>query len=233
METERTRTQLSKDRESLDSAFKGYQEQYNKLTTIPESNQKVLDAATQMRAIEQANDAFDWEELEARDPTQAILQRQKLNAAYDQAGRNYQSAITEFNQNSETVQANIKNYHKAKIFENIPEWKDPKEYQKDADAIGEMLTKYGFDKKEIENVYDYRLSMIVRDLMKLKSKSIEADAIKTRLKLKKKSKPLKGVQNQRREPAKKMALNKKIANASKSSDTNLKVSAISDLLKQS
>jgi len=232
METERLRGQIDTDRQNLDNTVREVRQQFESAAAIPELQEGIMVHATTMRAIVQANEAFDWDALEASDPTQAMLQRQKLERAYAQAKHSYDEAMSDYQDRQKEVMENLRKYESAKTAEVIPEWRDPKVYQKDADAIGIMLVKeYGFSEKELENITDHRLSKLVRDLMLLKSKAAEVTPGKIKVQRKNNGKrALPGKQNQQKQVAGKKALNKTISAAKKSNDLRVKAAGVSALI---
>lgn len=228
MSRERDQQKFAEDREHFDEAVRYYQNVWEENKKLPEFNQQVLTAATNVLAIEQADANFDWDALEKSDPTQAILQRQKLTDAHAQATQEYEAAKGILEQNRGKAFADMKTYEKAKTLEAIPEWSDPASYQKDADAMGPLLSEYGFNSEEIQNVYDHRLTRLVRDYMLLRAK--EKDVNLTKKKLRIVPKKLSGKNTQNRKVGKSVALKRKLNAAKNSRDDRQKASAIADLL---
>lgn len=231
MSRERDQKQFAEDRQKFDEAVRYQQSVWEENQKLPEFNQNVLAAATNVMAIEQADANFDWESLENEDPTQAILQRQKVTEAHRKAVAAYEKAVNELESKRKSAFEDMKKYEKAKTLEAIPEWASPEAYQKDADKIGNLLLEYGYNAKEVQNVYDHRLTKLVRDFTLLREKAKNVDTTKKKLRIT--PKKLKGKHTQTRKTGKKIALKRKIETATASKDNRVKADAVTDLLMNS
>lgn len=228
MSMERDRKQFADDQKQFDIAVRQQQAVWEENQKLPEFNKNVLTAATNVLAIQQADANFDWEALERENPTQAILQKQKLNEALQLAQQEYQDSVKSLEDARQRSFSQMKQYEKAKTLEAIPEWADPAAYQKDADVMGSLLADYGFGQEEVANVYDHRLTKLVRDFVMLKAEKDSANTTVKKLrvvpkKLKQKTTSSKKVGN-------KIALKRKVANAKSSRDDRVKASAVTDLI---
>lgn len=228
MSKERDQRQFSDAQQKFDQAVKAQHKQWEEQQKVPELNEQVLAAATNVRAIQQANANFDWEALEQTDPTQAILQKQKVNEALIVAKKEHQSALKILSNKRKNALDNMKAYERNKTLDIIPEWSDISTYQKDADRMGPLMESYGFTPDEVNNIYDHRLTKFVRDFMILKEQVKDADVVKK--KLRKVPKKLVSSNANARKTAKKVARNKSFDNAKNSKDDRVKANAISQLL---
>jgi len=228
MERERDQKQFAENQVKFDEAVRYHQAQWADNQKLPELNDQVIAAATNVRAIEQADANFDWEALEAADPTQALLQKQKLNEALKIAKEDHQSAVSKVTDQRNKAFTDMKAYERGQTLDKIPEWKDPKVYQKDADRMGPLLAEYGFSPQEVQNVYDHRLTQVIRDFMLLKETAGKANLTKKKLRITKKR--LSSSNTETVKVGKKVALNKKLNHAKDSKDDRVKASAIADLL---
>jgi len=228
MSRERDQKQFADDKANFESVVREQQSQWAANQNLPELNNQVLSAATTVRAIEQADENFDWEALEQSDPTQAILQRQKLNDALQMARDEHAKAVDGVKGQQAQAFMNMKAFERMKTLEVIPEWSDPSAYQKDADRMGPLLAEYGFSADEVQNVYDHRLTKVIRDFMLLKDKANGGELLKKKLRVNKKKLTSKNSQSVK--VGKSVALKKKINLAANSKDDRVKANAVSDLL---
>jgi hypothetical protein len=181
-----------------------------------------------MRAVQQQYESTDWDTLEQQDPSKALLYQQKLERAYAQAQNQYNDITTRQKEQQDNALNMIKTQSRQKILQNIPEWKDPKVFQKEGDLIGNILVGYGYTPQEIEQVYDPRLSLILRDFMKLKVQADKAGTTAKKLRLTPKKLP--GSAPKTKKMLKKAQTDKAVKEAMNSKNIKQKVSAVSQLL---
>ncbi|MBT8448046.1 MAG: hypothetical protein KJO69_00030, partial [Gammaproteobacteria bacterium] len=195
---------------------------------IPAMNEELMQSAVQMQMVQQQYANTDWDALEEQDASKALLYQQKLERAYATAKNSYDEIIGKQQEQQTKSMEQMKAQSRQKILQNIPEWKDPTVFQKEGDLIGNLLVKYGYTPQEIEQVYDPRLSVLLRDFMKLKVKADKAGTTVKKLRLTPKKLP--GSSPKTKKMIKKQKLNKTVNEAMNSKNIKDKVSAVSQLL---
>lgn len=230
-EIERQKVQLQNDRAALNSQVEQYKQNVQNQQQMPEMNEEMMQSAVQMEMIKQQYAATDWEALEESDPTKAMLYQQKLERAFTMAQQNQSEIIAKQQQIQKDNMDKIKAVSRNEILNKIPEWKNPQVFQKEGDLIAGILQKYGYTPNEIENVYDPRLSVILRDFMKLKIKADKADTTIKKLRITPKKLP--GSAPKTKKMLKNAKLKKTMNEAMNSKNIKDKVSAVSDLLNNS
>lgn len=231
MEVERSRTQLQNERAAFESDVEQFKQQASQ-QNLPMMNEEVMEAAVTMRMIQEQYQNIDWDAFEQQDAAKALLHRQKLNDSYTHAENKYNQLMSMHNQQKEDALKQVKVKSRQKILESIPEWSDPAVFKKEGDAIGNILVKeYGYTPKEISQVYDHRLSKLLRDFMILKQKDAQADTVVKKLRIAPKKLPSSG--QGVKKVVQKKKLDKTIAAAKNSRDVRDKVSAVSQLINNS
>lgn len=227
-EIERSKAQLVNDRASLEREVEQYKNTVQQNSQLPAMNEELMKAAVEMESIKQQFSTIDWDAFEQQDPARAMLHQQKLERAYTAAEQQYKKITEDHANKQKNAMDTMKAHSRQKILEKIPEWSDPKVFQKEGDLIGNILVGYGYTPKEISDVYDPRLSVLLRDFMYLKTKSEKADVTVKKLRLTPKKLPSSGAPVKK--VIKKAQLNKTIEKARNSRDVRDKVGAVSQLL---
>lgn len=228
MELERGRVQLQNDRAALEQEVEQYKASIQQQQGIPAMNEELMNAAIQMRTVQSQYENTDWDALEQQDPAKALLYQQKLERAYAQAENTYNEITNKQSEQQKQTLNAIKAQSRQKILQNIPEWKDPKVFQQEGDLIGNILVGYGYTPQEIEQVYDPRLSVLLRDFMKLKVKADKAGTTIKKLRIAPKKMP--GSAPKTKKMIKNAQLKKTMNEAMNSKNIKEKVSAVSQLL---
>lgn len=228
MENERTRVQLTNDRAAFEQEVEQFKTQVQQQSEMPSMSDELIQAAVAMESIKNQYNSIDWDTFEEQDAAKALLHQNKLTNAFNQAQQNYDNLIKQQSEKAEAQMKNVKAQSRQKILEKIPEWNDPKVFQKEGDAIGNMLGKYGYTAKEISEVYDPRLSILLRDFMLLSAKAESANAEVKKLRLT--SKKIKSSGSGAKKVIKKAQLEKTMKKAAGSKDIRDKTAAVSHLL---
>lgn len=228
MEVERSKAQLVNDRASFEQDVEQFKQEVQQNQNVPAMNEELMGAAVQMESIKQQFNTIDWDAFEQQDAAKAMLHQQKLERAYAQAENQYKSLIEGYNKKQKDAMEAMKVKSRTAILEKIPEWKDPKVFQQEGDAIGNILTEYGYTAKEISSIYEPRLSALLRDYMKLKIKSDKANTTVKKLRLTPKKLP--SSSSTTKKVVKKAQLKKTIDKAKGSRDIRDKVGAVSQLI---
>lgn len=135
----------------------------------------------------------DWARLRVENPAeysalatdyqtrQAQLQQMRYQAAQMWQVTQQQRA----EENRLTHQNRVKKEFET-LMDTIPEWRDKEAYQKASKDIRDVLTEYGYEKDEIDTLYDHRHMKILKDLIKLRGtkdvKTEQAEIAKKKVK---------------------------------------------------
>lgn len=95
------------------------------------------------------------------------------NAKFQQRMGQYQQAVQAQGQlaNQQTLeqeaeQAEWRKAESAALQDKLPEWKDPKVKQAEAESIGQYLLDQGYANDELAELFDHRALLVARDAMK-------------------------------------------------------------------
>lgn len=110
--------------------------------------------------------SINWQELEANNPTEYVRLRQKFSDRQTELNQAFQF----INQKEQVKQAEETQKFKAflteeakKLDNSIPEWKDAETKKKDQAALRDYLKSHSYSDQEIDQVYDHRWVLILRD----------------------------------------------------------------------
>lgn len=227
-ELERNKTQLVSDRALFDQEVEQFKAQISQQQELPAMNEELMKAAVAMESVKQQWANIDWDAFESQDAAKALLTQQKLERSFAQAEHQYKDILKSNNDKRTNALQQAKTESRTKILQKIPEWNDPKVFQREGDLIGNILTSYGYNPAEITEVYDPRLSLMLRDFMMLKTKADKAGATAKKLRLTPKKLPSSGIGTKK--VVKRAQMKKTIEKAKKSRDVRDKVGAVSQLL---
>lgn len=225
---ERNKAQLASDRTLFEKDVEQFKSQLSQSQNLPNLNKDLMEAAVAMESIKSQYATIDWDAYEEQDAAKALLTQQKLERAYGQAEQKYNSIMKDHADKQKRAMNDMKASSRKQILEKIPEWGDPKVFQKEGDIIGNLLVGYGYTEKEISEVYDPRLSLLLRDFMMLKTKDDKGNKTVKKLRLTPKKLPSSG--SGTKKVVKKAQLNKTVEKARDSRDIRDKVGAVSQLL---
>jgi hypothetical protein len=118
---------------------------------------------------------INWDELRSEDPTKWSLMRQDfadkahkiqtLKSKLDESGR---SMYEQQQKISSDAQSQYINEQRAKMIEENPTWGDPEVFKTEMTGIRDFLnSNYGFTSNELDQVSDYRLIKLSKDIKEL------------------------------------------------------------------
>lgn len=156
--------ELSDARKAFEQEAQTKRQQYEQ--GLDQLNQS-LTLANQMLQGEYSQ--INWAELEKSEPLEYLKLRTKFEDRQKQLLQSYQ-LLQQEEQKRQATQTQaftsmIEDEGK-KLLNSIPEWKDAKVKQRDKDAIKGYLKSLNYSDKEIGEVYDHRLVLMVRDAMR-------------------------------------------------------------------
>lgn len=138
-------------------------------TQAQQVDQRMIDAESQLRQINETYNNIDWVSFERDNPAEAVLQKQKFQEAYSKASSDRDELVSHITQENQTAQENYLNSQRVQLGKLIPEWKDRKTYDEDRVAIRSLLTEYGFSEGDIKEIRDAKAIKLINDFAKLKS----------------------------------------------------------------
>jgi len=161
---------LTRDNASLQTQLTEAQSGLEQAQTGVNQGQQLSQAMVQqmgyLESINRAEQNTDWDELESLDPSDAVLQRDKIRRAREEVQGNMQLI-----QNQE-AQANQDFLGKAyaKMLDEIPEWKDEVVMKKDHEEMKVVMRKYGYVDNELNSIVDPRQMKAIKRLAYLEAK---------------------------------------------------------------
>lgn len=160
----RNMNKLSQDMKSLEAELaevKTERAQYAELLTALES-----------QIAQSGEQEPDWDKLYAENPLEYVRQkdlwrdrRERMEAISVEKQR---LAELHAREQAETL-ANIVATSKARLIEAMPDWKDPKRWEQDRNAIRDYGLKLGFSEEELAQAYDHRAVVALYKAMKYDS----------------------------------------------------------------
>ena len=127
-------------------------------------------AQAYMQNINQMEANTNWAELEADDPTEAVLRRQKFNQAkQDVGGHIQQLQQIEHGQKQQALAA-----AGTKMLENIPTWSDPAVKKADQDVIRVRMKEVGYTDGQIDQISDPLAMTLLKELIDLRAEKAAA-----------------------------------------------------------
>lgn len=141
-------------------------ERQSKLDTIVTQGEALVQTlAAEFQAEFQG---VDWLKLAAEDPAQYVHKR----AQFDERQRKLGLAVGQLQQaqgqkaqvEQESLQSRLVEEQK-RLFEAIPDWKEPAKATAEMSAVREYLTKSGYDPEEVNGVTDHRAVVLARKAM--------------------------------------------------------------------
>lgn len=196
---------------SLKDLTAGYQmeQDYRRKTTELSEQRKGFEsekeqAASQIQAKFQEADAIsanleqqlmgeyqsiDWNQLEANDREEWLVQRQKFSERAQQlqtVKSQIQGELQQRNQQLQAQQDQNTQTHLAQenelLLQAIPEWSDQTVREAEEADIRAYAQTYGFSEQEAYSIQDHRLMRMVRDSYKRAAKNQQIDTVKKKVK---------------------------------------------------
>lgn len=139
------------------------------------------------KALSDDFDSVNWTELEARDPGEAALQRQKYAERYQgmqqqleylqqQKAQEQQAHAEQLQQQRQAYQAD----QFQKLLSVIPEFGDQAKAEPLVESMRSYLMGYGFAEKEVARVMDHRLMRVIYDGLRFSTLAQDAKPDKKR-----------------------------------------------------
>lgn len=136
----------------------------------PPMAEELQRAMGQINAINTQYNEIDWPRFEQENPGEAALQRQKLQEAHNQAVSNRNNVAHNLENVANERKQQYLTYQQSQVRQLIPEWTDTKVAQREATDMATLMTNYGFQEQEINNINEARILKMVRDFMVLQNK---------------------------------------------------------------
>ncbi len=135
--------------------------------------QEILEAASNMQALKNAYNAYDWNTLQKTDPAQFSSLRLRFNDAMGQAQGQFQQAQQKVMQGrQQMLQA-----ERDKLLEKVSDWRDPKVLRQEWDQMSTYLQEgYGITPQDLGGVSDHRVLAAFRRLAQLEAHSKAAES---------------------------------------------------------
>lgn len=157
---------------------------------LMQSPLELMNIRGRIQGLEERYNNVDWSKLREENPSEYAALNMEFNQTHQQLNVQANQIDQQFHQEQEQQFQNIKAQNANLLYQNIPEWQDTDVFSKDSETISNMLSEYGYQQNEIENIIDWRALKIAKDLIDLKQgKSIAKESIK---KVRKAPKMLKG-----------------------------------------
>lgn len=132
---------------------------------------------------------MNWDELEAADREEWLVQRQKFSEKFSQleqfksqigqeSGKLQQEAQAK---QQESLQA-IRQEEFTLLLEKMPNWADETQRNSDISKIASLGAEYGFSESELAEIIDHRTFVVLRDLAYLKQNNMKVDVAKNKIK---------------------------------------------------
>jgi len=236
---------------TLEEALSGYQRQADytrKSMALAEQRRELQDAAEEVITKQteyderldlveqvlqqQVPDDVDWAEVKRNRPKEyrALRDQYEENKeALENIQAERQRAREEAQQLLARQREQVVQVEQDKLHAAIPEWSDPETKQEEVKQIVDTATSYGFAPKDVEDIVDHRLVLLLRDAMQWRTyQGNKADAKSAARKSRKKDTTLKPGSPDRktskksRKKSKDLAAAKSAARKSRKKDTTLK-----------
>ncbi len=135
--------------------------------------QEILEAASNMRALKNAYDAYDWDALQKTDPAQFSSLRLRFQDAMGQAQGQFQVAQQKVMQgHQQMLQA-----ERTKLLDKVREWRNPEVLRQEWDQMSSYLQEgYGITPQDLGQVSDHRLLAAFRRLAQLEAHGRAAES---------------------------------------------------------
>lgn len=108
----------------------------------------------------------DWAALKAQDPArfaaETIEYQHRINAIRGQLEQAHQARAMEA-QRAQEATAKLLPQQREKMFETIPEWRDPAKFEASRKDILDYGKKLGFSDADMSNITDYRFMKVLHD----------------------------------------------------------------------
>lgn len=180
LETEKA--QLAEQKQAIEAAKAQVQQAFSQAAPNPQASAELMSAQAELMAVSQWINALPADEgfkkLEAENPGEAALVRQKAQDALGQAQGKYQMA----QQQEQAITA--QRYQAAmaagmqRLPELIPEWRDPKAMEAEKPTLFEAGEAAGYTRQEVEGVMDPRALVLLRKAAKYDALMKQAGDIK-------------------------------------------------------
>jgi len=212
----RKTTELADNRK----AFEGEVAQVKEKLTQQIQEANAITATLEQQLLSEYQ-GIDWNALELEDREEWLVQRQKFGERQNQIEtikQQTQQRLAEQQQELDGQRLEAENKTRQKegelLLGVIPEWNDQEVWKTDDKAIRTMLSDYGFNETEVNNLYDHRLIKLARDAMKNQGKTAKIETVKKKVKklpklVKPGAKPDKVVVQKKRKQEKRNAFIKK------------------------
>lgn len=132
---------------------------------------------------------IDWNQLEAQDREEWLVQRQKFSERAQQLQTVKSQIQGELQQRNEQLQAqqqtNFQNHlaqENEALLQAIPEWSDETVRGAEVTEMTSYLKQYGFSEDEANQISDHRIMRLIRDSYKGANKNQSIDVVKKKVK---------------------------------------------------
>ena len=133
-----------------------------------EHYQKTLQQLQQQVMAQQEQEP-DWNRLYQEDPIEATRLERQWRVKKEQQARLFQEqqrlALQQQQEQAEQLRRTVEENRK-KLFDAIPEWKDPQVATQERTALRNFLLESGFAEQEVGQIYDHRAVALARDAMR-------------------------------------------------------------------
>lgn len=120
---------------------------------------KQLEEALQVWAVPTEQEP-NWAQLAAQMPPQEF---NKARVQWEQRQRQAQAAREQFQALRAEQFQEQRRAEQERLFEAVPEWRDPAKFKAAATQIIDTGNKYGFSQEELAGVIDHRMLLVLRD----------------------------------------------------------------------
>jgi hypothetical protein len=126
-------------------------------------------------------ESVNWADLEARDPGEAALQRQKYAERYQGMTAQLEYLQSQRSEEQQRAQVEQEQYRKAyqaeqyqQLIQAIPEFADQQKAEPLREGMRSYLMGYGFTEDEVARVMDHRLMKVIHDGLRFSTLATDA-----------------------------------------------------------
>jgi hypothetical protein len=225
-EMKNTYTQALRDNDALTAKVAEQEQAITNGTTAGAQAQQMsqleLQAQAEMMLVQREFNEVNFDELDASEPGQSALLRQKFQERYNNAQQVLQQAGYVHQQEQQQY---VQDAHK-KMLEIIPEWNDAEVLKSDQTDMNVAFLEAGYDQQTINSISDPVAMKLMRELVLLRKQ--KASSAKALQKVRKAPKPLKS--NSKRVLPKKDATKTMVSKAKQSGNKHDQLNAVKALL---
>ena len=109
---------------------------------------------------------IDWNKLQAEDPLQWTIQRQRLQERFGAVQQQIQQLNTISQQQAHEAaqrQTQAVEQERSRMLEVFPEWRDPQKFQAARQELSSYAKTIGFNDAELAGIADHRYMKVLRD----------------------------------------------------------------------